>query len=90
MVALAYMRIYHKLSFVEGWYVEWIKISLSSGRIFFCPLNKWLDSGPDAAPGKPSWTVDCIKSGRIVINENKANQSMKMGLWRNVLMRRRL
>ena len=29
------------LNFVEGWYVEWIKISLSSGRIFFCPVDKW-------------------------------------------------
>ena len=70
--------------------MEWIKISLNSGRIFFCPLNKWLDSGDDAAPGKPTWTVDCHKSGIILIKENKADQSMKMGLWRNAIMRRRL
>jgi len=69
--------------------VEWINITLSGGRMFSCPLNKWLDSGVEAA-GPSTLTADCHKSSRIVINENKANQSMKMGLWRNALLRRRL
>ena len=56
--------------------MEWIKITLSGGRMFSCPLNKWLDSGEDAGEGKPSWAIECHKSGRNVINKNRANQSI--------------
>ena len=53
------------LLFLEAWYVEWIKITLSGGRMFSCPLNNWLDSGVGAA-GPSTLTADCHKSGRIV------------------------
>ena len=76
------------LLLLEGWYVEWIKITLSGGRMFICPVEKWLDSG-EGALGPPTLTVDCHKSGRNVINKNKGNNSLQMSLWRNALMRRR-
>ena len=47
--------------------------------MFSCPLNKWLDSGEDADPGKPSWTVDCYKSGRKVIYYKASKQAKIKG-----------
>ena len=67
------------LLFLEAWYVEWIKITLSGGRMFFCPVEKWFDSGPDAGPGKPSWTIDCHKSGRQVIYYKASKQAKIKG-----------
>jgi len=45
----------------DGWYVVWIKLTLSSGTIFSCPVDGWLDSGLEAA-GPTTRIVDCYKS----------------------------
>ena len=45
--------------------MEWIKLTLSSGTSFSCPVNGWLDSGPDAA-GPHNRTVDCRETGKKV------------------------
>ena len=45
--------------------MEWIKLTLSSGTTFSCPVNGWLDSGPDAA-GPHNRTVDCHDTGKKV------------------------
>ena len=47
--------------------------------MFFCPVDKWFDSGPDADPGKPSWTVDCHKSGIKVIYYKASKQAKIKG-----------
>jgi len=35
----------------DGWHVEWIEITMTTGEKFLCPFNAWLDNG---APGTPS------------------------------------
>ena len=47
--------------FVAGWGVEWIRITISTGEIFSCPLKKkkrWLKNGEGN-----SQTVICTRSG---------------------------
>ena len=47
--------------FVAGWGVEWIRITISTGEIFSCPLKKkkrWLKNGEGN-----SRTVICKRSG---------------------------
>ena len=46
----------------KGWYVDWIKITLSTGVMFYCPVDGWLDNYKNPA-GPPSRTVICTNSG---------------------------
>ena len=46
----------------------WIKLTLSSGTIFSCPVDGWLDSGLEAA-GPTTRIVDCYKSGVVDVNK---------------------
>ena len=46
--------------------MERIEITLSNGRLFGCPLNAWLDSGPSAA-GPSTRLVNCHNHGTNVV-----------------------
>ena len=49
------------LTDVQGWYVEWMRITMSTGEVFSCPFGGWLDNGSDAG-GPGSRTVSCAAS----------------------------
>ena len=42
--------------------MEWMRITMSTGEVFSCPVDGWLDNGPSAA-GPGSLTVSCASSG---------------------------
>ena len=46
----------------DGWYVEWAKIKLSSGKSFTCLFNSWLDN---SGGHKNSMTVTCNKGKEL-------------------------
>jgi len=47
----------------NAWYVEWIQLRMSSGGLFECPVNGWLEK--EANSKWPSTrVVDCQQSGR--------------------------
>ena len=48
-------------TFLQGWYVEWMRITMSTGEVFSCPFGGWLDNGSDAG-GPGSRTVSCAAS----------------------------
>merc|ERR1712113_521363 len=48
----------------DGWYVEWIRITMSTGEVFSCPVDGWLDNDNPKEPS--SRTVSCASSGEHV------------------------
>merc|ERR1712088_716797 len=48
----------------DGWYVEWIRITMSTGEVFSCPVDGWLDIDNPKEPS--SRTVSCASSGEHV------------------------
>ena len=49
---------------VAGWGVEWIRITISTGEMFSCPVYGWLDNDDPKEPS--SRTVSCVSLGNIV------------------------
>ena len=43
--------------------MEWIRITISTGKVFSCPVHGWLDND---SSDPSSRTVSCISSGNIV------------------------
>ena len=41
----------------KGWFVDWARITMSTGAVFSCPMRAWLDRNG------PSLKVDCHYSG---------------------------
>merc|ERR1712088_814676 len=53
----------------DGWYVEWIRITMSTGEVFSCPVDGWLDNGDPKEPS--SRTVSCASSGNPWLSRGK-------------------
>jgi len=50
----------------DGWYAEWMNVTMSTGEVFSCPVDGWLDNWSKAWPevaGPGSRTVICTSSG---------------------------
>ena len=44
--------------------MEWIGITISTGKVFSCPVNGWLDNDDFSQPS--SRTVSCVSLGNFV------------------------
>ena len=48
------------LPFVQGWYVEWMRITMSTGEVFSCLVDAWIDDGGTSPDFR---TVPCSNLG---------------------------